>query len=145
VRAPVQVRLERLQKLIDRIAFESEKGAVIVVEGQRDQDSLRELGITGRVVCVQSSRRNAIEFAEELRDVQDVIVLTDFDRQGVFLAKRLQRVFNSQKVPADLAIWRELRRLARSDIRSIEELPRYQQRLSNLQDPRRANSSIMYE
>ena len=129
MRAPVEVRLERFQKLIQQISHESEKGSVIVVEGQRDRESLRKLGITGRILCLQSCRKNTVGFVEELEDVEDVVVLTDFDRQGVFLAKRLARVLTSQRVHANLVLWRSLRELTRSDVRSVEELPKFYQRL----------------
>ncbi len=129
MRAPAEVRLERLQKLIQRVSHESEQGGIIVVEGQRDRDSLRRMGITGTILCLQSSRKNAVGFVEELESDRDVIVLTDFDRQGVFLAKRLARILNSQKIHANLVLWRELRGLTRSHVRSIEELPKFYYRL----------------
>lgn len=129
MRAPAEVRLERLQKLIQRVSEESEKGGIIVVEGQRDRESLREMGISGTILCLQSSRKNTVGFVEELDGRRDVIVLTDFDRQGVFLAKRLTRLMNSQSIHANLVLWRELRGLTRSDVRSIEELPKLYARL----------------
>ena len=129
MRAPVQVRFERLQKLLERVNFETEEGAVIVVEGNKDRDSLRSLGVRGRIACLQSSRRNTVEFAERFEGERSVIVLTDFDRQGVFLAHRLSRTLNSQNVRANLVLWRELRSLTRSDLRSIEELPSLYDRL----------------
>jgi 5S rRNA maturation endonuclease (ribonuclease M5) len=131
LRATVEARLERFQKLVQRIEQESGKGRVIVVEGLRDRDALRRMGISGPILCVQSSRMNTFGFAEELDDAREVIILTDFDRQGVHLAKRLARILTSQKVQANLVAWRELRRLAKSDIRSIEELPKYYRRLQN--------------
>jgi len=129
LRAPAEVRLERFRKLIDRVSFESERGGVIVVEGLRDRESLRGMGISGRILCLQSSRKNAAGFVEEMQGIRDVIVLTDFDREGVFLAKKLARILNSQNVHANLVLWRELRQLTRSDVRSIEELPKYYQRM----------------
>jgi 5S rRNA maturation endonuclease (ribonuclease M5) len=114
---------------MDRVSYESERGGVIVVEGIRDRESLRRMGITGRIFCLQSSRRNAAGFAEGLHDVRRVVVLTDFDREGVFLAKKLSRMLSSQNVHANLVLWRELRQLTRSDVRSIEELPKYYQRM----------------
>jgi 5S rRNA maturation endonuclease (ribonuclease M5) len=129
MRAPVEVRLEKLRKLLDQISYESQKGSVIVVEGIRDRDSLRKIGIEGRIQCLQSSRKNTVGFAEELHDVSDVIVLTDFDRKGVFLAKRLARTLTAEGIRSNLVLWRELRGLTRSDIRSVEELPKYYQRL----------------
>jgi 5S rRNA maturation endonuclease (ribonuclease M5) len=133
MRAPISVRFEKLQKLLDRISYESEKGGVIVVEGMRDRDSLRKIGISGPILCLQSSRKNHVRFVEELDGVNNVIVLTDFDREGVFLAKRLASTLNAQSIRSNLILWRDLRRLARSDIRSIEELPKYYQRLQTEQ------------
>jgi len=129
MRAPLEVRLEKFRKLIDRLSYESQKGSVIVVEGIRDRDSLRRIGITGRILCLQSSRKNTLGFVEDLQGVGEVIVLTDFDREGTFLARRLARILNAQRMRSNLILWRDLRRLTRSDIRSIEELPKYYQRL----------------
>jgi 5S rRNA maturation endonuclease (ribonuclease M5) len=129
MRAPAEVRLDRLEKLIQRVIHESELGAVIVVEGTRDRDSLRRLGIQGTILCLQSSRKNLLGFVEELDAGKRVVVLTDFDREGVSLAKRLVRSLSYQRIPANLVLWRELRGLTRSDVRSIEELPKFQNRL----------------
>jgi 5S rRNA maturation endonuclease (ribonuclease M5) len=129
LRATIEVRLGKLQKLVARIQQEAEEGRAIIVEGLRDREALRMMGISGNIFCVQSSRMNTVGFAEELDNMKEVIILTDFDRQGVYLAKRLARILISQKVHANLVFWRELRRLAKSDIRSIEELPKYYQRL----------------
>jgi len=137
MRAPPEVRLERFQKLIERISFESQKGSVIVVEGSRDKEALRRLGVPGTILCLQNSRMNPVRFSEQLNDTQDVVVLTDFDRQGVFLAKSLVRILNSQHVRTNLIFWRDLRRLTKSHIRSIEELPKLHQHLESDVHPKR--------
>lgn len=129
MRAPAQIRYERLQKLLQRLNNEAEDGSVIVVEGARDKKSLESMGIKGKIVCIQSSRRSTYSFAEQFDRERNVIVLMDFDRQGVFLANRLTRVLNSQSIHANLVLWRELRNLTRSELRSIEELPRLLERL----------------
>jgi 5S rRNA maturation endonuclease (ribonuclease M5) len=129
LRAPAEIRLERFQKIMDRVVYESDRGGTIVVEGLKDRESLRKLGVKGRILCLQSSRRNALGFAEELQEGEDVLVLTDFDREGVSLAKRLSRILTGQRVHANLSLWQALRHLTRSDVRSIEELVKYRQRL----------------
>jgi len=129
MRAPAQVRFEELQKLIQRLNDEAENGSLIVVEGVRDKKSLQSMGLRGRIACIQSSRRSTLSFAEQLDGEKNVIILMDFDRQGVFLANRLSRLLNVQSIHANLVLWRELRSLTRSDIRSIEELPRLHERL----------------
>jgi 5S rRNA maturation endonuclease (ribonuclease M5) len=129
MRAPAEVRLERLEKLIQRVTHESRDGGIIIVEGARDRESLRSLGIPGTILCLQSSRKSPWGFVEDLEPNGNVIVLTDFDREGVFLAKRLARTLNYQKIHANLVLWRELRGLTRSEVRSIEELPKLHTRL----------------
>jgi 5S rRNA maturation endonuclease (ribonuclease M5) len=131
MRAPPEVRLDRFQKLIERVSYESANGGLVVVEGPKDRTSLRKLGVTGRILCLQNSGRNTVGFVEELTDEKEVIVLTDFDRQGVYLAKRLARLLNAEKVRVNLILWRDLRRLTRTDVRSVEELPKFHERLQN--------------
>ena len=133
MRAPPEVRLQKFQKLLERVIFAAQRGSVMVVEGLRDREALRTMGVPGIILCLQSSRKNAAGFAEELDGVQEVIMLTDFDRQGVHLAKKLARILNSQSVHVNLLLWRDLRRLTKSEIRSIEELPKYHQRLQTKQ------------
>lgn len=129
MRAPASVRLERCQQLIEQVAFESSNGSMIVVEGQRDRESLRRLGITGPIQCLQSSRQNAVGFVESLGPAKRIVILTDFDREGVSLAKKLARTLNAHSREVNVVIWKNLRELTRSDVRSIEELPRYLERL----------------
>ena len=129
MRAPAAVRLERFQRLLDQISYESYNGSTIVVEGQKDQKSLRSIGISGPILCLQSSRRNIVGFVESLTVTKKVIVLTDFDREGVSLAKKLSRMLTAQSLHVNMILWKNLRELTRSEVRSIEELPKYHERL----------------
>ena len=129
MRAPANVRLERFRKLVEQISFESSNGSTIIVEGQRDRQSLRSMGITGPIQCLQSSRTNAAGFVENLVGVRRVVVLTDFDREGVSLAKKLARSLSVHGLHVNLVLWKSLRELTRSEVRSIQELPKYSERL----------------
>ena len=131
MRAPAAVRLERFQQLIERVAIESSNGSTIIVEGQKDRESLRELGITGPIECLQSSRRNTAGFVESLDETKRIIVLTDFDREGISLAKKLSRFLNARSLQVNVVLWKSLRELTRSEVRSIEELPKYLERMEN--------------
>ena len=143
MRAPAAVRLEKLQKILERICLESTSGSLIIVEGQKDLNSLRAMGITGHVRCLQNSRKNVTMFVETLEETKHVLVLTDFDREGVSLAKKLSRSLTAHGVNANLVLWKSLRELTRSEVRSIEELPEYQDRLQNLTQRTRQRSFDM--
>ena len=129
MRAPPIIRLERFHKLMEQVSFESSNGCTIIVEGRRDRESLRSMGVTGPIQCLQSSRTNAIGFVESLTGVRKVVVLTDFDREGVSLAKKLARSLNARGLHVNLVLWKSLRELTRSEVRSIQELPKYSERL----------------
>jgi len=129
MRAPASVRLERLQQLIEQVAIESSNGSLIIVEGRKDRESLRRMGITGPIQCLQSSRLNAVGFVESIERTKRIVILTDFDREGVSLAKKLARNFIAHSHDVNIVIWKSLRELTRSDVRSIEELPKYLERL----------------
>ena len=145
MRAPANVRLERFQQLIERVAFESLSGSTIIVEGQKDRESLRRLGITGQIECLQSSRQNPIGFVETLGDTKRIIVLTDFDREGISLAMKLSRTLTAHSHHVNLVLWKNLRELTRSEVRSIEELPKYLERLQNkTYNPTRKKRALRY-
>jgi 5S rRNA maturation endonuclease (ribonuclease M5) len=145
MRAPLQVRFEKLQKLLERISDEAQRGRVVVVEGNKDRESLRSMGVTGKILCLKSSRHNTIGFVEELDGEKEVILLTDFDREGVFLANQLARLLTSQNIHANLLFWRQLRGLTRSDLRSIEELPRLYDRLYSELNFRRPSRDLKHD
>ena len=129
MRGPLKARLERLEKIIDQLSYESEKGNPIIVEGPKDKSALRAIGIEGNIMCLQSSRLNPLEFVEALGNLREAIILTDFDRQGVALAHKLSRSLNTRGTLGNIILWRSLRELTRSNLRSVEELPRYHERL----------------
>jgi len=146
MRAPPAVRLERFQQLLDQVAFESSNGSAIIVEGQKDRESLRKMGITGPVHCIQSSRQNVLGFAETLEQAKRVVILTDFDREGVSLAKKLTRTLNANSLHVNLVLWKNLRELTRSHVRSIEELPTYLEKLRyEANNPTRRNITRPFE
>jgi len=129
--------------LIEQVAFESSNGSTIIVEGQKDRESLRIMGITGPIECLQSSRQSPVGFVERLGDAKRIIVLTDFDREGTSLAKKLSRTFIAHSLHVNLVLWKNLRELTRSEVRSIEELPKYLERLQNkIDNPTRKKRAL---
>ena len=143
MRAPANVRLERFRQLIEQVAFESSNGSTIIVEGQKDRESLRIMGITGPIECLQSSRQSPVGFVERLGDAKRIIVLTDFDREGISLAKKLSRTLIAHSLHVNMVLWKNLRELTRSEVRSIEELPKYLERLQNkIDNPTRKKRAL---
>lgn len=93
----------------------------IVVEGKNDVASLRSIDFTGKIVQVNSGE-SILHFSENLaEEYREIIILTDFDRKGKTLKKRIQDYLLSSGVKTDTYLWEYL--CKRSPIATVEELP----------------------
>ena len=70
--------------------------SAVVVEGKRDAEALRSLGIDAEFYFISGSVSSVNQLAESLSKLgKEVIVLTDFDKKGRELASRLIRELQS--------------------------------------------------
>ena len=91
-------REHQWETLEDLTRFLSEVSSVvdvIVVEGIRDVEALRELGYAGRVEVYSHAGLNESDVALLLSGSREVLVLTDFDAEGGKLATRLSELLES--------------------------------------------------
>jgi 5S rRNA maturation endonuclease (ribonuclease M5) len=120
--ASLRRKFEDIEKTLKRIVSSSRDGIPIIVEGRRDKEALRRLKIPGIVICLKSSGNGFYDFTANFADKREVIVLTDFDKEGTRLAAKLIDELTHMKVKVNVAIWKKLKALCRSEIRAIEEL-----------------------
>lgn len=102
----------------------------MIVEGPNDVKTLRKLGITGPIFCAKSRRLGLVDFLDSIATHSEVIVLTDFDKEGRALAWRLRRDLSQMRVKVNVEIWKQLKALARSEMVGIENLGKYLDRLA---------------
>jgi 5S rRNA maturation endonuclease (ribonuclease M5) len=124
---------EKIQQIITKLAEESAKGKPIVVEGKKDAQALRELGVSGAILMVKTGGKSFLEATVEIERLgySEVILLLDFDRRGIEGTMRLQGDLERLKVKANMKFWLELRAFVGREIQCIESLPAY---LSTLQE-----------
>src|SRR5205807_8467253 len=126
--------MEETQRIIDELRMQSEAGVPIIVEGRRDEAALRRLGVTGKVHCLKARGESRHEFLDGLDGTTEAIVLTDFDREGKELEPWLYKELSQRGVKSDLKIWIRMRSLARTEVRSVEELPSFIRALESRQE-----------
>jgi 5S rRNA maturation endonuclease (ribonuclease M5) len=129
---------ERLEKIIEILEDleESSNDAPIVVEGIRDVEALRRLGIEKNVTSL-SKGISLFAFCEELsRSWGGVIVLTDWDRKGGRIARKLKDALEANGARAVEDYRARLAILAKKDIKDVESLPTYIERLRLLSGTR---------
>jgi 2,5-diamino-6-(ribosylamino)-4(3H)-pyrimidinone 5'-phosphate reductase len=88
--------LEEFDELVSTLRMFSESGVPIVVEGIKDERSLRELGVSGLIIRV--SGKSLLNIAEELALFENFLILTDFDSKGQELAWQLFRYLGHKNV-----------------------------------------------
>jgi 5S rRNA maturation endonuclease (ribonuclease M5) len=118
-------KLEEMEGVINELRTQSEAGVPIIVEGRRDEAALRRLGVAGKVHCLKARGEPRHEFLDRLNGTRQAIVLTDFDREGKELETWLYKELSQRGVKSDLKLWIRMRRLARTEVRSVEELPSF--------------------
>lgn len=123
--------LDSLEELVTSLIDASSRGAVIIVEGQRDRDALRMLGATGPVVTV--SQKLSLNLAEEAAQRYDeIVLLTDWDCKGEELAHSMESWLRHTGCTVDTETRRRLKQLVRKEIKDVESLWTYMSRVREL-------------
>jgi 5S rRNA maturation endonuclease (ribonuclease M5) len=111
--------LEELEKTILELQEEN-KTVPIIVEGEKDTEALRKLGINGVVISVNKGI-SLIDFCDKIaQKYKHVILLTDWDRRGGYLCHTIKRNLEG-RVDCNIH-YREVF-AKNSMIRTIEGLP----------------------
>ena len=131
-------KLEKIQKLLERLATESAKGTITIVEGPNDEKALHELGINGEIISAKTFK-SFIDMLSEIeeRGQKEVILLMDFDRRGKEWTRRLMQSLERLRIKANVVFWNGLLNLAGREIKDIEGLASYMKTLekkSGLED-----------
>ncbi|MFA4646039.1 toprim domain-containing protein [Pyrococcus kukulkanii] len=107
---------EKFEKIIERLR---EFTGLIIVEGRRDEESLRKLGV--RTEILRLSRSPLADIALIASEYEEVMILTDLDETGERLAKKLYELLEGL-TKVDIETRRELKFIAMKDIKGIEDL-----------------------
>ena len=120
--------LEAMEELIASLLDASCQGAAIIVEGRRDMQALRALGLPGPVIM--ASRRSALDLAEDAaRSYAEIILLTDWDGKGDEMCKTIEYHLRSVGSRPDKEIRSRLKKLVKKEIKDVESLSRYAERM----------------
>ncbi len=123
---------ERHAQLVEVLGelIEANGSAPVIVEGERDVKALRALGLTGEVLAVNRGD-TVFHFCERLAAAhRAVVIMTDWDVRGGQLAKLLREGLAANGVKYDEEFRARLTALCQKDIKAVEDLHRYLERIS---------------
>jgi len=106
---------------------ESAKGTLIIVEGKKDVEALRVLGVEGAVLTVKTGGKSFLGVVSEIEQMgaSEVILFLDFDRRGKEGTKHLKQNLERAKIKPNVKFWRELSGLVGKEIQCVESLTAY--------------------
>jgi 5S rRNA maturation endonuclease (ribonuclease M5) len=124
-------REESIQQVLSRLIEESSKGILIIVEGKKDVQTLRQLGVEGEIVSAKTGGRTRLDVICEVEEsgAKEVIILLDFDRHGKEWTRLFKQHLEKAKIKPNLTFWNELMRFAGREVKDVEGLASYIQTL----------------
>ena len=106
---------------------EAAKGTPIIVEGKKDVEALRTLGVEGTVITVKTGGKSFLNIVTEIeqKGASEVVLFLDFDRRGKEGTKRLKQHLERAKIKPNVTFWHALSALLGKEIQCVESLTRY--------------------
>jgi len=131
--ARLKEKEEKLLQVLACLAEESAKGIVIIVEGKKDLQALRALGVQGKIITAKTGGKTLLDVISEVEKAgeKEIIILFDFDRRGREWTKRVKLHFEKVGITPNLRFWGELAKHARRDVKDIEGLASYMETLKS--------------
>lgn len=117
----IRNQIRAIQTLLEDLKRESElKSTIILVEGTKDLQALRQFGIQGNILHFQG--RNLPEICDLGSEFKKIIILTDFDRTGQNLAKKIHQNLISRGLNGDLTFYHKFKFYFKKVSKDIESL-----------------------
>jgi 5S rRNA maturation endonuclease (ribonuclease M5) len=124
-------KLERIQQFILELTEDSARGLPIIVEGKKDVEALRSLGVEGPVLTVKTGGKSFVQVLQEIEEsgIAEVILLLDFDRRGKQGIALLKGELERSKIKVNLNYWKAFSAVVGREIQCVEGLSSYMKTL----------------
>lgn len=124
-----QDEVERLQKFVNMLNYESDNGAVVVVEGKRDVNALESIGFRGNVVTI-NNYKGINKLVDNLEREDKVILMLDMDSKGKYLTHRILTLLQYKGKNVDMFYKKMLLTITKGKVRHTEDLVIYYKYIS---------------
>ena len=124
---------ENLKLIFDQLLLElieANKILPVIVEGERDEQSLRKLGLEGDILKINIGLP-IFNFCENLTDYDEVIILTDWDKKGKELRNKLKHGLKANDIKFNDSFYMGFRHLCSREIKEVEHLYIFKKNLDN--------------
>ncbi|MHA1699142.1 MAG: toprim domain-containing protein [Promethearchaeota archaeon] len=121
--------IKRQEKLLDLFEELAKENKPILVEGHRDRDALITGGIPETLIFILHGSR-LLDVEDKIMSIsnksnQEVILLFDFDKEGLKLQKRFKSNLVSRGLRVNTRYWKKIKAIFDGHIDYIETLKKY--------------------
>ena len=114
--------IENLRNLVFQL--NTKKDSVIVVEGKKDSQALKKLGVSAKILEFYRFG-GIIKFADAIAQYKNIIVFFDRDRKGKYLTRKTIQLLQ-RRTKIDLSYKRKLCSITKGKIMFMEQLSIYE-------------------
>jgi len=114
------ILFDEFSNIFEKLAQEARLGVPIIVEGKRDAEALRKLGVRGEIVLIKSIRGLRRSFEE--RSIRRVILLPDLDEEGERLLKLVKQSLEGVVKEIDVSYWKKLKIFKKLGFTQVETM-----------------------
>ncbi|MGB9959800.1 MAG: toprim domain-containing protein [Candidatus Bathyarchaeales archaeon] len=131
--ARLQEKEEKIRLVLESLAEENAKGFPIIVEGKKDAEALKALGINGPIIEAKTGGKALIDLISivENSGTREIILLLDFDRRGREMTRRLKQRLERTGTRPNTEFWSQLLQLVWREVKDIEGLATYLETLKH--------------
>ncbi len=123
----IEEELEGVEKVLHKLKKENQD-TPILVEGRKDVEALRSLGVKGKIIKIKR-RRTIFHIIESLRKKHDsLIILTDWDKAGGKLAYRVKRACKANCIRCNMIYRKKLIKYLKKEVKDVESIPSFVKR-----------------
>lgn len=126
-------KTEQIQQILEQLAEESKSGKPILVEGRKDAEALKTLGISGKMFFAKKSLKTLLDVVSEIEKagINEVILMLDFDKEGRQLTDQLKTHIEKAGIKVNIHYWLRLSSLTGREVKDVEGLATYLKTLKN--------------
>lgn len=118
-RSYAQEQLEELEASLEELKTLN-NSIPVIVEGRKDELTLRAIGLKGKIIKLSSSLPT---FCEQLAEKwNEAVILTDWDKKGSVLCRAVKNLLVANGVKYNDKIRAKLIKYARKEIKDVEGL-----------------------
>lgn len=107
---------EDVRRILENLVADSSEDVVVLVEGMRDEEALRMIGLRGKIIHVSKVEKTLMYMPKPRK----IILLLDFDEEGINGVKKMSRLLTIRGYRVDTTYHRKLRMLKRVGITTVE-------------------------